>query len=63
MRESCERVGGVHIRTMNIVAVDKEDIVLSLAQETWNRSRCLCLFAIKLMGLEDRVCFCDSQAI
>lgn len=26
-------------------------------------SVCVCLFAIRLMGLEDRVCFCDSQAI
>ena len=25
---------GVHVRTMNIVVVDKEDIVLSLAQGT-----------------------------
>lgn len=49
-------------RTMNIVVADKESI-LSLAQEGSDRDRCLCLFAIRLMGLVDRVCFRDTQAI
>jgi hypothetical protein len=61
VRKSCERAGG-GLRTMDIAVVDKEGIVLSFRKQGTVAGVCIC-FAINLMGLEDRVCFCDSQAI
>ena len=51
-----------YVRTVDIAVVDKEES-LRLTHGTRDCLRCLCLFAIRLMGLEERVCFCNGRAI